>query len=218
MKSIVKIIKIALCVILIPLIVGYAATIKDYLVQLNLTNTGVRAFSIGIIIGVIVWIIFFRRPNFFTTFEHEFCHLVVGLAFLKKPRLFMASEKRGGVVQLYGDNFLISLAPYFLPIFSYLILPFYFLIESRFKVYFLMVLGITAIYHLLSNIFNQFSYTQSDIKASGRVFSTIFLLFANLITYGVLLYFVRYGGAGILDYLRSGTKESIVLLTILLGK
>ncbi len=82
------------------------------------------AFAVGFVLFVVFWRIFKRHLQVVCTFEHELTHLLFGLVFLKRPHSFVVTRHDGGSVTLSGGNFLITLAPYFFPTVSYLLLPF----------------------------------------------------------------------------------------------
>lgn len=148
-----------------------------------------KFFLIGFAVFLPIWFLWLRRNHFYSTFEHEFTHLIVGLMFFKKPAHFTATESDGGVTGMYGNNFIITLAPYFLPTFVYLLLPLYLVLDVKFYQYYFAVLGFFTAYHLLSS-WQDFGFHQTDIISSGKVFSCFFLTFANLFIYGILLAFV----------------------------
>ena len=108
-------------------------------------------------------------------------------------------------------NFIILLAPYFLPTFSIILLPLYLIISSQFILYFFAVLGFVTSYHILSTI-QEFGYYQPDIITSGKVFSTIFLIFANILLYGYILMFVNGGFSAGTEFLLQGIIEVIKLI------
>ena len=155
-------------------------------------RVSLRYFIFGFLSFVPVWYLWMKKADFFTTFEHEFTHLIVGLFFLKKPAGFAVTEGQGGVTQLYGSNFVISLAPYFLPTLALLFLPLYFVMSLKFYKEYFFILGLLSSYHVFSTI-DEFSYQQSDIYKHGNVFSTIFIIFGNLLFYGYL-FAIAVGG------------------------
>jgi len=184
-----KIIKVIVAVLSIIFAVSYGFSLFRICQNFDLSQMSVRFFGYGFIPYAIVWFLFLRKQYFFSTFEHEFTHLIVGLLFLKKPAGFHATESEGGSTVLYGSNFLITLAPYFLPTLVYLSFPLYLVLNIQFYKYYFILFGILTAYHLLST-WQEFSYRQPDIIKSGKFFSTIFLIFANIFCYGIIIAFV----------------------------
>jgi hypothetical protein len=138
-------------------------------------------------------------------------HLLVGLLFLKNPAAFWATENEGGFVQLYGHNFIIGLAPYFLPTISFILMPVNFLIRAKFLPHYFFVLGFFTAYHILSTI-KEFGYWQPDIQQAGKIFSTIFLILMNIVCYGIILAFVFNGFEGSWHFLKNGFLYSIAFI------
>jgi hypothetical protein len=187
----VKILKALIMLISVILTIGYCYFFYTEFQDISLT-TSIRFFLIGFMIFIPLWFLWIRNHHFFSTFEHELTHLLVALLFLKKPAGFMVTENQGGVTSIYGNNFLITLAPYFLPTIAFLMLPVYLIIKPEFYNYLLLIIGYFTSYHVFSTI-QEFSYKQPDIIQSGKAFSTVFLIFANVFVYGYLLSFVIGG-------------------------
>ena len=197
--------------------IGYGVTLIDMALPFNLNQPSIQYFLVGFGIFIPLWLFWLRSNQFYSTFEHELTHLLVGLLFLKKPAHFTVTSHEGGETGLYGKNFLITLAPYFIPTFAYLLLPFYLIINSEYHLPYFTVLGFMVSYHVLSTI-QEFSYRQPDIATSGKLFSTIFLIFANIFVYGFLIMFTIGGFATGGQFIRAGFLESIYWLSHLVSR
>ncbi len=184
--------------------------------EINVKGDYFKEFAIGFGVFFILWIGVLRKKYFYSTFEHELTHLLVGLLFLKKPVGFKATAREGGVVTLYGGNFIITLAPYFLPTLSFLLLPLYLVIQPTFYPYFFGILGFLTSYHIFSTI-QEFRYTQPDIRKAGPVFSTVFLIFANILFYGMILFFLDRRFAGIGEFLKEIVMNYKVVVEAIKG-
>ena len=208
-----KIIVVILAVIL-TISIGY------YFIQhydsINFKGDFILEFAIGFGVFFALWSAVLRTKYFYSTFEHELTHLLVGLLFLKKPVGFKATSQEGGVVTLYGGNFVITLAPYFLPTLSFLLLPLYLVIQPTFYPYFFGILGFLTSYHILSTL-QEFRYTQPDIQKAGPVFSTFFLIFSNLLFYGMILMFLDRRFTGIGQFLKEIVMNYQVVVGIIKG-
>jgi hypothetical protein len=163
-----------------------------------------RAAAIGFLTGAAVWALFGRRLGFFGTFEHEFTHLVFGLLMFQRPKSFYASTYRGHVTS-EGSNFIDTLAPYYFPTFSYILLAVFPLLRSSAHIYFYPILGLVTGYHLVSNV-AEFGFRQPDIRRSGAAFSLVFCTFAAVLAFGFLAGFVIGGFRGGLDFIALGWK------------
>lgn len=184
-----KIIKSVFVLILIFFIIGYAKGLIKMIVTINIFEPSVVSFISGFLVFIPLWFVWMKKAHFFSTFEHELTHLLVGLIFLKKPESFKVTEREGGSVYLHGHNFLIALAPYFLPTFSILFLPMYYIINSDFHIFFFIILGFLTSYHFFSTK-QDLHYKQPDIIRSGKIFSTFFLVFANIFFCGFIIAFI----------------------------
>lgn len=202
-----RVFRFIVAILSIFLSIGYGLALIRFVPRLNINDPSLRYFLYGFGAFIPLGVIWLRKAHFFSTFEHELTHLLVGLLFFKKPAGFAVSESQGGITSLYGGNFLIALAPYFLPTFAYILLPFYLIIDPRFHLFYFAVLGLLTSYHIFSTA-QEFSYKQSDIIKSGKVFSTFFLIFTNILVYGFLIAFIiggfKEGGL----FLKTGFFES----------
>lgn len=176
--------------IMYSLLAYYIAEFVPWIKLPNLRHHNLRMFLIGLGISFPLWIFFISRLSFFNTFEHELTHLLTALLFLKKPKKFIASDGEGGLIAYTGGgNFLIALAPYFFPTFTYLFLPFFALVKSQFFPHCYLLLGFLTGYHLFSTM-AEFSLQQPDIWKTGTLFSILFLIPAFIITHLFILVFV----------------------------
>ncbi len=117
-----------------------------------------------------------------------------------------------GVRVMYGGNFIITLAPYFLPTFALLLMPLYLVISDEFQLYFLAIFGVIISYHIFSTI-QEFSLQQPDIYTTGKVFSIIFLIFTNIFFYGYIIMFIEGGFSFGGDFLRQGIQNSYQIIS-----
>ena len=187
---------------------GYGVTLLEMLKIVDINQATVQYFIIGFIGFIPLWFLYMKDKHFYSTFEHELTHLLVGLLFLKNPAHFTVTSHSGGETGLYGGNFVITLAPYFLPTLAFIMLPFYLIISAEFQLHFLAVFGFVVSYHVFSTI-QEFSYSQPDIASSGKLFSTLFLIFANILVYGYILMFIAKGFETGSKFLVNGMAESI---------
>ncbi|MGI8467016.1 MAG: M50 family metallopeptidase [Pyrinomonadaceae bacterium] len=183
-------------------------------VSFSVLPKGLMAFAAGFVLFAFVWRIFKRRLQIVCTFEHELTHLLFGLLFLKRPHSFVVTRHDGGYVSLSGGNFVITLAPYFFPTISYLLLPFAFFIPANSLPVFSALLGASVAFHLAST-WAELHPEQTDLHKAGILFSLIFLPAANLIFYGALLALIFGGAHSFLYFWSSGVKESFAAISFL---
>ena len=203
MRTILRIIVLILALLLIPPY-GYSC----YLIaqKLNLHTENSYYFFGGIAVFAILWVVGFRKLRFFQTFEHEMTHMLVGLLFFIPPSQFAVDKDEGGVVQYDQKiNFIVYLAPYFLPTFTLLSLPLFLIIQPQYLKYMYAVMGVTTSYHILSTP-GEWSLKQPDIQICGRFFSIVIILIGNILTYGFLLGFLVGEFRGGYEFLKQGIQ------------
>lgn len=203
----------AVTFLLLPFLTyGFGTAFYEILTKQPWQNSRVVPFLIGFTAFAFFWLIFKRFLQVFCTFEHELTHLIVGLLFLKKPKSFNVTFTQGGYVEMYGgSNFLVTLAPYFLPTICYLILPLAWVLPSESLPIFLSILGASMAFHLLSG-WQEFHFGQSDLHDAGLIFSVFFLPVANLIFFGAILSLVIGGNDKFLSFWKLGLVNGISLI------
>lgn len=132
----------------------------------------------------VLWIIIFsnKKGNWFLTIEHELTHTLFALLTLHKIVDFKATDSLGGHMQFSGvggGNWLITIAPYFFPTFSMIIIGFIYLAQSQYYPMLITLLGYSIVYHIHST-YIETSIHQPDIQEVGLTFSFLFLPAANL--------------------------------------
>lgn len=145
------------------------------------------------------------------TISHELTHMMFAyLTFHDAGRIRINPDDSGGSVMVQGRNWLITLAPYFFPLFSFLfmlMMPGLLVAsEGHFMVY--GVFGYFFGYYW-GTVISQVHPQQTDIIKEGYLFSTIFIVGANLYTTGIILAFNSKQWDGVLTYLRLVWKLDI---------
>lgn len=204
--------KISALLLLPFLAYGFGAAFYQVLTKQTWQISRVLPFTLGFGLFAFFWLIFKRLLQVFCTFEHELTHLIVGLLFLKMPKSFKVTFTKGGYVEMYGGhNFLVTLAPYFLPTVCYLILPFAWFLPVESLPIFLTILGASVAFHLFSG-WQEFHFGQSDLHEAGLVFSILFLPVANLIFFGAILALVVGGNDKFFGFWKQGFVNGFSLL------
>lgn len=173
-------------VALIPLCYGFSRTILEIVFRLNVSSevdSPWMYFVAGFISYLALQAIFFK-PVFMYVFGHELTHALAGIISGSKIRAFNVKRDSGSVV-LSDVNVFVTLAPYFIPIYTIVLLVAHaiFIIPRG---YFLFLLGMTVSFHIALNVF-AISQGQSDIRRYGRFFSIVVVYIANCLVSGALL-------------------------------
>jgi len=202
-----------LTVILLPfLYYGFSLALYDVFRIPDPAFMRIVPFAAGFISFALFWLGFRRYLEVICTFEHELTHLIVGLIFLKKPKSFKVTFTQGGYVELYGGkNFLVTLAPYFLPTACYAILPFAWILPVDSLPVFFLMLGAAVSFHLFSG-WQEFHFGQSDLHDAGLIFSVLFLPVANIIFFGAVAAMVVGGNDRFWWFFKKGIVGGVELL------
>jgi hypothetical protein len=113
---------------------------------------------------------------------HELTHAIWGLMFGARPSDLRVGQN-GGSVKLTKSNLLITLAPYFFPFYTFLVvvaalITYAFLRPLPCLPLWMFLIGFTWAFHLLFTI-ETLTRRQPDIKLYGRMFSWVFIFLAN---------------------------------------
>jgi len=129
-------------------------------------------------------------------FGHELTHAFWVWIFGGRVKGFRAAAS-GGQVRATKSNFLIYLAPYFFPLYSFLALALYLLLGLFFSGIglnrgFSFVLGFSWTFHITFTIYVLLQ-GQPDVRENGRVFSLALIYLANVVVLSFLLVFISPG-------------------------
>ena len=130
--------------------------------------------------------------------------------------MILATNK-AGKVGLSGSNFLIILAPYFFPLFSFLLLIVSPLLKASIYNYFCAALGFSTGYHIVAHV-QGFTCNQPDIRECGLIFSILFCTFGNIAALGYILYFVTGGFPEGWSFFVKGLNNAVYVMRFLADK
>jgi len=176
-------------------------------------------FLIGIIVAAIFYYSFLRYASRINIFEHELTHAIVALFFLRKVSDFTVTKMGGHIQHSSGPggafgNLNITLAPYFLPTFTFISILFRPLLPLGFFPWFDIWLGFTLSYHFLSTLDEIKSnwtkvpfvssgsgeWSKSDIGKVGYIFATIYIFTITFAIHGFILWILVIGYDGVIVY------------------
>ena len=145
--------------------------------------TGALCFLGGMIAFVLCWLFLPRLVRTYV-FGHELTHALWGLLFGAIPTNVKVSAK-GGSVSLSKSNLLITLAPYFFPFYTFVVIlvalaVYAFCRPLPFLPAWLFLIGFTWAFHVLFTL-ETLSQRQPDVTTYGRIFSWTFIYIANQI-------------------------------------
>jgi len=182
-------------VLALALLPGAMIAVIELLVRVVTRPLPVTMFLVGFALYFVVWWRFFRRSRFsyVLTLEYELTHALFAIVTFHRVTGLSATAFRGGHVRFVGKgNWLITVAPYFFPTSSLLLLVVAWFLPGYLASVISFVVGGSFAYHITST-FRETHSGQTDLQQEGLVFCLFFLPTANLVTFGALLGFI-YGG------------------------
>ena len=114
---------------------------------------------------------------------HELTHALWGLLFGARPSDVRVSAS-GGSVRLTKSNLLITLAPYFFPCYTFVVIvvaliTYAFIRPLPYLPLWLFLVGFTWSFHVLFTL-ETLTERQPDVKLYGRIFSWVFIFLVNV--------------------------------------
>ena len=152
---------------------------------------------VGLMAGFIAYIAFLPslvlpriRHNFvwFRKFTHELTHTLLAIAFFARIREFVVKDKECYVSYKAGPigYVPITLSPYCMPIYTFMLFPFRFVGDSHYMIVFDFLIAFTYAFHLHTFI-SQTRPSQSDIEGCGYALSAAFISFVHFCVISVIL-------------------------------
>ena len=145
-------------------------------------------FLIGFSLYIMGWLLLFRRPmmgSYLSTFEHELTHAIFAWLTFHQVTGLKATWRSGGHCTFRGSgggNWLIAIAPYWVPTLTIPIIFYQYITEQQSPTTQFLI-GLTSAYHLTST-WRETHLKQPDLHQTGFVFALLFLPTANLVMYG----------------------------------
>jgi len=172
---------------LLPLCWGLARTFVDSVSVTAGSAAGFSAEAIGLLAGMVVFVmVWLALPHPVRTyvFGHELTHALWGLCFGARPSNFSVTAS-GGSVRLTKSNVFITLAPYFFPFYTFVVIicalvTYAFLRSLPWLSVWMFFIGFTWAFHVLFTI-ETLARRQPDVTTYGRVFSWTFIFAANVV-------------------------------------
>lgn len=176
----------------------WAVSVSVYKLYQTSTDTAaasgweVWALPIGFVAWVLVFFIL-PRPARTYVLGHELTHAMWALMMGSRVGK-MKVGKSGGHVELSKSNFIITLAPYFFPFYTFLVIAAYyvagFMIDVEpYRIWWLGAVGLTWSFHVTFTL-HMLSQHQPDVQEHGRIFSYAVIYAMNVIVIGIWMVMV----------------------------
>ncbi len=192
-----KWLKLLIAIALLPVCAGAALALWHILRVTGSADT----IWIPFLGGVACWcVIFFLlpRPMWIYVFGHELTHALWTWVFGGKVKRMKVTSD-GGHVVITKTNFLITLAPYFFPLYAVIVIAVFTLGHliwdwHRYFIYFDLLLGAAYAFHVTLT-FHTLQTRQSDITSQGYLFSAVVIFLGNVavLLFGIPLLTGRVG-------------------------
>ncbi|SPE52248.1 conserved membrane hypothetical protein [Verrucomicrobia bacterium] len=189
--------KTIIAILLLPVCVGAGWALWKVLKASGSADTIWAAALAGAGCWVVIYLLL-PKPMWIYVFGHELTHALWTWLMGGKVKRFKASAN-GGHVVVSKSNFLISLAPYFFPLYALLVvlvfLVGHWLWNWRpYVVWFHLLLGAAYAFHLTLT-WHILKHSQTDITEQGYLFSAVVVFLGNVtvLLVGIPLLAARVG-------------------------
>ena len=190
-----KLIKFLVGLVLLPPCVALSQTLWELVLAIRPDSEWMLPPpGIALLAGLGLWLVLYYtlpRPVRSYILAHELTHALWGALMGAEISSIKVAEERGAVV-LSKNNFVISLAPYFFPLYTALTIAAYYGLAIFFDVetyalFWLGAVGLTWGFHLTFTI-SALMQHQTDIQQHGKLFSYAVIYLCNII--GICLWVV----------------------------
>jgi hypothetical protein len=191
-----KFLKMLIGIALLP--ACWAVSVAVYnLYPLSAESAATSGFEVWALpAGFVLWVVlFFLLPRPFRTYVlgHELTHALWSLMMGGRVGKIKVG-KSGGHVELTKTNFIITLAPYFFPFYTFLVIAAYYLAGiglevGPYKMWWLGAVGITWAFHITFTL-HMLAERQPDIQEHGRIFSYTVIYLMNILAIGLWMVLV----------------------------
>ena len=132
--------------------------------------------------------------DWFMKFTHELTHTLVALLFFGKIREFVVRDRECYVSYQTGPvgYVPITLSPYCIPIYTFMLFPFRFAGDNKYLIAFDFLIAFSYAFHI-HTVIKQTSFSQPDIANCGKARSVAFITFVHLWVLSLVLATPRAG-------------------------
>jgi hypothetical protein len=183
-----KTLKIILGVALVPVCIAVSVAIYGQISRTAVTGETHNYFYTGMVAYLVVHTVLYKPLSIYV-FGHEFVHALSAWVCGGKVKSFNVSSRSGSVATT-KSNFLISLSPYFIPVYAVLLALIYFIgglfvDMSRYSSFFTLIMGFAIAFHIVLTI-EFLRNKQPDLAESGYIFSITLIYIVNIVVCALL--------------------------------
>lgn len=182
-----RLVKLLIGLAMIPAAIAATRTLAGLLLGLPSAHGGIPAglwwFAGGLGFWLVLWVVL-PRPARAYVLAHELTHAIWGLAWgARVSKLRVRAD--GGSVNLSKTNVWITLAPYFFPLYTMLVIAVHLLLRlfvpstMRYEPFWLALVGLTWGFHVTFTL-AVLMQRQPDVQEHGRIFSWTLIYLLNI--------------------------------------
>ncbi len=215
-----RVVKILLGIILVPFCLGFTWQLASTVFSIKYKPEAPYYFAGGGLMYLAVHLLF-KKPIFTYVMGHELTHAFFALLFGGSVRSLKVSD-RGGRVTVTKSNFLITLAPYFFPLYTFGALILYGIFRvagagaSAMNAA-VFISGATFTFHLMLT-FMFLQTDQTDISEQGALFSYPLIYLFNIGFAALLINVILAANMDYLSFLAGGIMKSTSMVALLTKK
>ena len=213
-----KITKILLGTALVPFCLGFTWQLAATIINVRYKIATPYYFFAGILTYLIIHFLL-KKPILTYVVGHEITHALFAMFFGGSVQSFHAG-RRGGRVTISKSNFIITLAPYFFPLYTFISLILYWIAgvaNARSEAFDVLIFlsGATFAFHLVLT-FLFLRTDQADIREHGAVFSYPLIYLFNILFTAFLLYVYLAENMSYIRFLLGGIIKTINTMSLIL--
>jgi hypothetical protein len=205
--------KALLGIALLPFCAGFTWQLADTCISVTYQPLVPYWFAGGFLLYVIIHFLF-KKPILSYVVGHELTHALFAMLFGGSVKSFHASEK-GGQVRITKSNFVITLAPYFFPLYTFIALGGYWLAHAAaapmLEPWFVLVAGAAFAFHVILTVIF-LGTDQNDIREHGAFFSYPLILLFNIVLTALLIRLLLAKDMSYPGFLVDGIMRSIGII------
>ena len=186
-----KALKTVIGILFLPLVISVSTAFYSQFGNFEVIFTTAQQYFLFGIIGYGLIQLFLFKPVYIYVLGHEVVHVLATWLCLGKVTSFNVSSA-GGSVSTSKSNFFISLSPYFVPIYSIIVVITYYIVNDIFlfgflaKSYFMFVLGMTLAFHIVMTV-DTLKTKQPDFLKAGHITSSVLIYVMNMTVISAVL-------------------------------
>ena len=137
---------------------------------------------------------------------HELTHILWAMLFGGRAKKLEVSGS-GGKVLINRSNFLISLAPYFFPLYTMFFMVIYLIAKIQYHPYIAFFIGASFSFHIALTLYSMKTDQSDFVEDSSLFFSLAFIYFMNIVLIALLFGVISPEKFAVKDFAVSTAKN-----------